>query len=139
MLGADDPWRGVLDAVPSRATFFDCFLSLSRISARFSARMVQAGALSALEQMAAKQLMHCGDAAEHWAGTEAAITTAQVEAVVMGCCAAFGRLVAGELPGLLLLVNVCCCCMPVPVERPSVHEMVYSAPHFFKLAMLLAT
>ena len=103
MLGAGDPWRGAPDAVQSMAKILDKFLSLTRISARFLARMVRAGALTALERMAAKQLMRCGEAAEHAAGAEAANTTAQIEALVMGCCAAFGR----SVPRVSCLVCYC--------------------------------
>ena len=82
------------------STFFDSLIRQNRISARFAARLVGAGALSALESLAAKQLEYSIKTAKHEArGDTAVITTrieqavisTQIERAVMDCCAAFGR------------------------------------------------
>ena len=122
------------------ATSYDYFLSLTRISASFSARMVHAGALTALERMAAKQLMHCGEAAEHAAGAKAANTTAQIEALVMGCCAAFGR----SVPRVSCLDCYCwkiCIVAAYAFLLSAYPHMRYAnlAPLCPRLTMLLAT
>ena len=78
------------DAVMSMSIFFDSLINLSRISARFAARLVHAGALTAMERLAAKQLEHSGEAAEQGAGADAGDTAAEMEVLVMNCCAAFG-------------------------------------------------
>ena len=71
------------------ATVSDNVIGLSRASARFAARLVHAGALSALERLASKQLAHSGEAAKQGAGADAGDSTSRTEQVVMDCCAAF--------------------------------------------------
>ena len=70
----------------SMAVFFGKFTALSRISARFAARLVQAGALSALHCLA-EQLKHCREEA----GAAAASAIARTEKIVMVCFTAVAR------------------------------------------------
>ena len=73
------------------STFFDSLIRQNRISARFAARLVGAGALSALESLAAKQLEYSIKTAKHEARGDTAVITTRIEQAVMDCCAAFGR------------------------------------------------
>ena len=68
------------------AVFFGKFTDLSRISARFAARLVQAGALTALHCLA-EQLRHCREEA----GADAANAIARTEKIVKKCFTAVAR------------------------------------------------
>ena len=70
----------------SMEVFFDKFTALSRISARFAARLVQAGALTALHCLA-EQLKRCREEA----GASAATAIARTEKIVMDCLNAVAR------------------------------------------------
>ena len=89
-LGADDPWSEFLNASLTMKRFFDHFANLSRISARFAAGLVHAGALSELARLAAKP-KHCGQAGEDGAGASAADIIAQAENAFVNCFVALGR------------------------------------------------
>lgn len=93
MLGADASRVKSPNAVMAMSSSVSTLVGLSRASVRFAARLAHAGALSALERLAAKQLEPSGESAEHGAGAGAANTVAHAEKLVMGCCAAFGRAV----------------------------------------------
>lgn len=70
-LGADDPWAGDEDAARCMASIFTGFKNLGLRSAGFAARLVYAGALSALGRLADKQREHCRRAAGPGAGAGA--------------------------------------------------------------------
>ena len=93
MLGADASCAKFPDAVMTMSFFFDNVIGLSRASARFAAALVRAGILTALHCLASKQLEHSSEAAKHVAGADAGDPVAEIEDVVMSCCAAFGRAV----------------------------------------------
>ena len=91
-LGAGGPWAEDPAAPQSKAILFDNVTSLSRISARFAARLVHAGALPALLHLEAKQLEHCGEAAGQGPGASADSLTRQVvKEAFERCIAAFAR------------------------------------------------
>ena len=75
MLGADNPW-GVterLTAMSSMGGICATITGLGSISPRFAARLVKAGALTAVERLAAAAmaLEHCGEAAGRDTGARA--------------------------------------------------------------------
>ena len=78
-------------------TVYEMFTELGRISARFSARLVHAGAINALEDLAALALAR--EPMRVKVGAMALLDKASVE-----CLATFGR----SIPQVTAAVSACC-------------------------------
>lgn len=118
ILGADASCAKFPDAVMTMSFFFDNVVGLSRASARFAAALVRAGILTALERLASKQLEHSSEAANHVAGADAGDSIAEIEEVVMNCCAAFGRAVPRVSRRNAPAGHFRCGCLFAHVQRP---------------------
>ena len=92
--GADNAWANVPNAPQSMEKMFISFASLGLISARFAARLAEAGALSALMRLATKQREHCGEVqAGCGAGAGAGGDAAQPEMAALKCFTDYARLI----------------------------------------------
>ena len=88
-LGADKPWKEISNAPESMESMYISFASLGRISPRFAERLADAGALTALMRLDAKQREHCGQAAGCGPGTSDDAALPDEAAVV--CVAVYAR------------------------------------------------
>lgn len=91
---------------------YDIFANLSRISARFAVRLVQAGTLNTLETLAAMALWR----EEHKAAAHAVLGKASRE-----CLTTFGRSVPQVSRQGYGAGSACWGCMFAPNEHPTCH------------------
>ena len=94
MSGAGNPWAGS-EEVPQCAVrlCFEAFSDLAGISAEFAARLVHAGALTALMRLHDKLVAQRKAAARHGAPAGAHDGPGPTKKVIMGCFTRVGRLV----------------------------------------------
>ena len=74
VLGADNPWEGSRSASQHMESLYAMVANLGRISARFVARLVHAGALTALERLRSKAAGHGARLGAHEKAMEEART-----------------------------------------------------------------
>ena len=91
--GADSAWAGVADPAPHVKVVCTAFTSLGSISARFAARLVRAGALTALMRLGDKALAQRMEAAGQGVGAGAGIADVQTYDAVVDCIEAFAPFV----------------------------------------------
>ena len=94
MSGAGNPWADSEEAPQCAVRLcFEAFTDLACISAEFAARLVHAGALTALMRLLDKVVAQRTAAVRHGAPEGAHDGPAPTKKVVMGCFTSVGRLV----------------------------------------------
>ena len=89
--GADNAWEDMSDVPKSMESLYIMFASLGGISARFAVRLAEAGALTALMRLDAKQREHCGQAAGCGADEGTRNNAALHNEAAVDCIAVYAR------------------------------------------------